>query len=109
MAVTPNPRETRRMTTLPMRLRPRHRDPAAVVVDDIGVRVVGHRRSAAGKTILELELDVPPAPGRPLPPRRPPKAPVPIDERREEAAVAISVLGGFAFVSAVASLIVILL
>ncbi len=63
---------------------------------------------------MEIELDLPSSPGKAPPVARSPvmrrsASPVPGDERRAAAAVAISVLGGFALVSVVASLIAILL
>jgi hypothetical protein len=100
------------MSTLSIQ-RLRHRDPAAVV-DDIGVRVLGHRKSPSGRMIVEIELDHPPSPGKAPPVARSPvmrrsASPVPGDERRAAVAAAISVLAGFALVSAVASVIAILL
>jgi hypothetical protein len=100
------------MSTLSIQ-RLRYRDPAAVD-DDVGVRVLGHRKSPSGRMVVEIELDLPPSTGQPPPVARAPvrrrsASPVPGDERRAAAMVAISVLGGFALVSVFASLIAILL
>jgi len=102
------------MTTLPIqRHRSRRRDPAAIV-DEVGVRVLGHRKSQSGRLIVEIELDLPPCPGKPpsvigSPALRPHASSVRGDGRRDADAVAISALAGFALVSAVASLLAILI
>jgi hypothetical protein len=95
------------------RLSPHRRDPAATV-DDIGVRVLGQRTPSEGRTIVEIELDLPPSPRKPSPitarpVMRPPAPATPRDERRAALAVAGSVLAGFAPASAIGLLIAILL
>src|SRR5262245_28537673 len=94
------------------RRRSRRRDGApAIVVDDVGVRVVARRTAAPRRVTLEIELEFSPNADESTEAVVGSRAagPQARDELREGVAVALAVLAGFAIAATVASLIAIML